>query len=179
MSLAPPPPSLRDDVGVEADGAAVATRSGVSWWKVGALGATAFAGCAYVALYDPSTSSALYPACPFKVVTGLDCPGCGITRALHALFTGDPLRALDHNAVFVVALPLLVVLAVRSMWRRDDRPPPPGTPTPGSAPPRSAPSVRRRWTSSMTWATLGAVGVFWVVRNLPWAPFDWLASGTF
>jgi hypothetical protein len=28
----------------------------------------------------------------------------------------------------------------------------------------------------MTWAVVGTLGAFWVARNLPWAPFDWLAS---
>jgi hypothetical protein len=28
------------------------------------------------------------------------------------------------------------------------------------------------------WLALAAVAVFWVVRNLPVAPFDWLGTGT-
>ncbi|WP_082120686.1 DUF2752 domain-containing protein [Pedobacter sp. BMA] len=27
--------------------------------------------------------------CPFKTITGLDCPGCGFQRSLVALITGD------------------------------------------------------------------------------------------
>ncbi|MEJ2068687.1 MAG: DUF2752 domain-containing protein, partial [Deltaproteobacteria bacterium] len=32
--------------------------------------------------------SPIYPPCPFHLITGLYCPGCGSLRALHALFHG-------------------------------------------------------------------------------------------
>ena len=51
----------------------------------------------------------------------MDCPFCGSTRAASDLARGDLIGALDHNALFVlVMLPLAVlawwVWAVRS-WR--------------------------------------------------------------
>jgi hypothetical protein len=167
VSITPPPspPPAPDLELAGADGAPAGTAPDpavVSWWKVGALGAVALGGCAYVALYDPNTASALYPACPFKVITGLDCPGCGITRALHALFNGNPAQALDQNLLFVIALPFLLLWLARGVWTSVT-----GRPRP--------PSVR--WTPTMTWALVGLGGAFWVVRNLPWSPFDWLASG--
>lgn len=126
------------------------------------MGAVALAGCAYLAFFDPSTSSAIYPQCPFKAVTGFDCPGCGTTRAMHSLLTGDVGRALDHNALFVLALPVLLWWAIRGAVRSTGRKPPgPGL----------------RWRPWMTWTLVSLVGVFWVVRNLPWGPFDWLFSG--
>jgi hypothetical protein len=164
--MPPPPPPPAGDTGLvgaeEADAATGRSAPGVSWWKVGALGAAALGGCAYVALYDPNTSSAIYPACPFKVITGLDCPGCGITRALHALVTGNPGQALDQNLLFVVALPVLVLWAVRALRSSIT-----GRPT----------RPLLRWTPALTWALVGGIGAFWLIRNLPWSPFDWLASG--
>jgi hypothetical protein len=54
-----------------------------------------------------------YPVCLFHKLTGLNCPGCGMTRALHALLRGDFLRALHDNALFVFTL---ASLASRGIW---------------------------------------------------------------
>jgi len=35
--------------------------------------------------------------CPFKTVTGLPCPGCGMTRACHAALHGDWAQVLKMN----------------------------------------------------------------------------------
>lgn len=39
--------------------------------------------------------------CPFRLLTGLPCPGCGTTRALTALSAGDLSAALSLNPVAV------------------------------------------------------------------------------
>jgi hypothetical protein len=131
-----------------------------SRWGLVGVGAAALAGCAYVALYDPNGSSALYPVCPFNAVTGLDCPGCGITRALHALLTGDVVRALDHNVLFVLALPLVLWAVAASAARRSGR---------------RFPGPELRWQPWTTVTVAVLVGGFWLVRNLPGLP--WLAAG--
>lgn len=56
-------------------------------------------------------SSGFYPRCSFKMLTGLSCPGCGSQRALHALFAGDLRAAFSYNALFIIELPLLALLA--------------------------------------------------------------------
>lgn len=45
------------------------------------------------------------PKCPFKLITGLSCPACGIQRFLHALLNGQPLQAIRYNYYLVYALP--------------------------------------------------------------------------
>ena len=76
----------------------------------------------YVGLVDPNTSS-FFPGCPFRAMTGFDCPGCGATRALHSAVTGHPLQALDHNAFLTIAVVLGVVgFAVAKVRRRMGRP---------------------------------------------------------
>ena len=124
------------------------------------LAGTAVAGCVYVALVDPNQSS-WYPQCPFRALTGWDCPGCGITRAIRALVTGHPGRALDHNVLFVVALVVGMVWYATN-WVRTRRGRPPLTLRGG-----------RWWTG----AAIVLVGAFWVVRNLPWGPGRWLGAG--
>lgn len=63
------------------------------------------------AVFDPFTQDV--PLCPFHLLTGLDCPGCGATRAVHALLAGDPVLALRSNAMIVIALPVALALFVR------------------------------------------------------------------
>jgi hypothetical protein len=63
-----------------------------------------------VFFFNPSTSR-FYPVCQFHQLTGLDCPGCGMTRALYALLHGDLLTALHDNALFIT---LIFAAAVRS-----------------------------------------------------------------
>ena len=43
--------------------------------------------------------------CPFKYLTGVDCPGCGFQRSLVALFQGDIQKSL---ALYPPAIPLLL-----------------------------------------------------------------------
>ena len=76
------------------------------------LAAIAAAGCAYIALVNPNSSSA-YPQCPLHAITGYDCPGCGLTRAVYALMHGDVARAIDHNLLVVVLLPLAILAFAR------------------------------------------------------------------
>jgi len=49
----------------------------------------------------------LFP-CPFKYITGIDCPGCGFQRSLMALFRGDLQRSF---ALYPPAIPLLLFFA--------------------------------------------------------------------
>jgi hypothetical protein len=127
------------------------------------LGGAVFASAVYVGLVDPNAPGH-YPLCPTKYLTGLDCPGCGGLRAVHSLMRGDLAGALDHNAMVVLLIPVVVVLWVRSLvraWR-------------GSPPPERDPW----WTrAAVLWALLAALAVFTVVRNIHGvAAFDWLGS---
>jgi hypothetical protein len=76
------------------------------------LAALALAGAAVVFLFNPSTH-AFYPVCQFHRLTGLECPGCGATRAVYALLHGNFSVALRDNALFVLALG---ALAARGVW---------------------------------------------------------------
>ncbi len=87
--------------------------------RAGLIGAgVAGAGAlAYIGLADPHRPGFLFPGCPFKALTGLDCPACGGLRMTHDLLNGDLAAAVIDNVFLLVALPVLAVwLVVR--WRR-------------------------------------------------------------
>ncbi|CAN7404755.1 DUF2752 domain-containing protein [Mycolicibacterium frederiksbergense] len=87
--------------------------------RAGLVGAgVAVAGAlAYIGLADPHRPGFLFPGCPFKALTGLDCPACGGLRMTHDLLNGDLAAAVVDNVFLLVALPALAVwLVVR--WRR-------------------------------------------------------------
>jgi hypothetical protein len=98
------------------------------------------------------------PQCPFHAITGLYCPGCGSTRALHALAHGELAAACRFNPLVVLALPLLAAWAVARVWKTLR-----GDATPVRQPPRAA-----------TVALVVLVS-FFLLRNLPWWPFALLA----
>ena len=103
--------------------------------------------------FDPNTRG--IPLCPLHALTGLWCPFCGSTRASHALIHADPAAALHHNALFVMALPLLALLWWRWFWAPDSRP------------------AARPLPRPVFWAGLVLVLAFGVLRNL--AVGRWLA----
>ena len=62
-------------------------------------------------VFDPLKSS-FFPSCPFKSVTGLDCPGCGSQRAIHELLHLNFKKAFEYNALLVLSVPYLLLLIV-------------------------------------------------------------------
>lgn len=54
------------------------------------------------------TECRLMPKCPFKLLTGWNCPGCGFQRAVHALLHGRMAEAWGYNRFLIYAVPWLV-----------------------------------------------------------------------
>jgi len=80
--------------------------------KIAIVAMTAMVVTAVIWAYDPTSGDFPFPRCPVKTLTGLDCPGCGSTRALHAMLHGHPKEALGYNAGLVVGIPLIAVAFV-------------------------------------------------------------------
>jgi hypothetical protein len=117
-------------------------------------------GLVVLRLFDPATTH-LFPPCPVHYLTGWYCPGCGSLRAMHQLLHGNFGTAFSMNPLFIIALPFLIygltlhVLSVVS---------------------------GRQFTSSRLpsfwiWNLAAAIVLFGIARNLPFAPFHWLAPG--
>ncbi|MEV0670251.1 DUF2752 domain-containing protein [Mycobacterium sp. NPDC050441] len=79
----------------------------------GVLGAGALT---YIGMADPHRPGFLFPGCPFKALTGWNCPACGGLRMTHDLLHGDVGAAVVDNVFALVGLPSLIVwMVVR--WR--------------------------------------------------------------
>lgn len=65
------------------------------------------AGAAYLYLFEPGRSG-FFPLCPFRLLTGLQCPGCGTTRALHEIVHGHFGAAFMLNPLLLIASPFLI-----------------------------------------------------------------------
>ncbi|HSJ21450.1 MAG TPA: DUF2752 domain-containing protein [Nocardioidaceae bacterium] len=107
-------------------------------------------------LRDPHQSGS-YLFCPWLVLTGTYCPGCGGLRAVNDLTRGDVAAAASSNLLLAGAVPLLLFMWSRwflDRWR----------------------GVRRvvDQRRGVLWASLfGLVSLlYWVVRNLP--GLEWL-----
>ena len=71
-------------------------------------------------LFDP-TQYVWMPKCPFRLLTGWNCPACGLQRAAHALLHGKFAEALSYNYFFVISIPYLIVLLVAEVLKRTSR----------------------------------------------------------
>ena len=116
-----------------------------------ALAAVASASVVVAAtlLRFPPDRFAFYPRCPFYALTGLECPGCGATRALAALLQGHLAEALHWNALVVLLLPLLGLYLAAGFLRTRE----------GHAWPHPRPAA--------IFALLMIAVVFGIIRDLP------------
>ena len=57
------------------------------------------------------------PVCLFRNALGIECYGCGMTRALSYAMHGDVEEALALNAGIVVLLPALITAAAAGLRR--------------------------------------------------------------
>ena len=117
-----------------------------------------FCGSLYVWFFNPTTEG-FFPTCPLLTLTGLACPGCGLTRGFHALFHGEFLTALGFNAmlpiyaaVFSYLLASMFLIAVRG---------------------RSLPVIKMFHPLALSGFLIVMIS-FAVLRNLPFYPFTLL-----
>jgi hypothetical protein len=89
-------------------------RHGTRLYTTLGTGALAVGALAYVGLADPHRPGSLFPPCPFKLLTGLNCPACGGLRMTHDLLHGDLAAAVVDNVFLLIGLP---ALALWVLWR--------------------------------------------------------------
>ena len=114
------------------------------------------AACAAAVLAnDPHSTRSRLPSCPVKLMTGLDCPGCGGLRLAHDLLHADLRSAMHDNPFLLVLSPVLAALVWRSL----------ATPTGAAVP---APVAYGLGLSALVWMA---------VRNIPAWPLRPTAHG--
>ena len=112
------------------------------------------AGSVYLYVFEPGKTG-IFPPCLFRALTGLTCPGCGSTRAMHQILHGHFAAAFMLNPLFLLAIPFLLfaffrysVVVMRG-----------GVPRQNALP------------ASYIYALFVIVVSFWVFRNTPLYPF--------
>jgi len=108
-------------------------------------------------LRDPHHGGS-YGYCPWLMLTGTYCPGCGGLRAVNDLGHGDLAAAASSNLLLVVSIPVVVALWGRTVldrWRGVVR------------------RVDARRHVLLAVAFVAVALLFAVVRNLPFG--SWLA----
>lgn len=98
-------------------------------------------------LFNPA-DTVLFPPCPFHWATGLYCPGCGASRAVHLLLHGRLIAAFNMNPLLVLSLPFLAALLLRPRWA---------------------------YLTWVPWFAAAMLVAFGILRNLPVWPFDLMA----
>ncbi|WP_294553663.1 DUF2752 domain-containing protein [uncultured Pseudoflavonifractor sp.] len=89
--------------------------------------------------------------CPVRALTGLLCPGCGVTRLCMALLRLDFAAAWDANPVLLLLLPVLAALLARQAARYV----------------KSGRSALSRGESALVWGMAAVLLLWGVARNLP------------
>ena len=114
---------------------------------------------AIVLFLNEPTQTRFFPKCILRETTGLNCPGCGSTRALHQLLHGRVTAAMHYNVLLVVSLPVLAyAMARRGLGWFNVRIPP-----------------YRPLRSGLIWGLFVLVVAYFILRNVPIAPFTLLA----
>jgi len=98
-----------------------------------------------------------FPECPFHLLTGWFCPGCGSQRALSSLLHGNILAAMHNNILMVAFLPLLLYSAFVNLRYAGTR------------------KMKLWYDPLFVKIVLVSVVCFWIFRNIPLHPFSILA----
>ena len=115
------------------------------------------AGAVLLLYFFVEPKNGILPKCFFHELTTLYCPGCGVQRSFHALLNGHILTAIDYNLLFILFLPLIFYFILAFTWGKK----------------HATSSFIYRPVFSFT--VLIVVVSFWILRNIPFTPFSWLA----
>ena len=61
-------------------------------------------------------SMGIYIPCPIHLITGLHCPGCGITRCIVSILELDFYKAFRYNPLIFILLPFLCSYVIYKLY---------------------------------------------------------------
>lgn len=93
--------------------------------------------------------------CVFHKISGLECPGCGITRMVGAFLEGNLSRAWRYNPFTFLAAPILLVLMLRLAARYI----------------RSGQPMLTRKENLVVWVLVVCAVIFGIMRNMAFYPY--------
>ena len=118
------------------------------WWIGAGIAAMLVVAAVIYYVYDPATTP--FPRCPFLVLTGWECPGCGSQRAIHSLLHLDFAAAWRYNAMLVLSIPYVVLLVVAEWLGRR----------------RQSRLYRVLNSEVLIWSYFVLVVAWWILRNV-------------
>lgn len=88
--------------------------------------------------------------CVFRLITGLKCPGCGVTTLLVSMLTLNTGRAFNANPFLFITSPLIVSELIYYFYMSSKR-----------LPPHSLPL----WNNVLVYTYTAALCIFGILRN--------------
>ncbi|MFD0762438.1 DUF2752 domain-containing protein [Lutibacter aestuarii] len=99
------------------------------------------------------------PKCPLYATTGIYCPGCGSQRATHQLLNFNFLGVVQQNALYIIGLFIigyhLIISGVNYFFKKK--------------------YYNYIYHSKTPIVLLILIIIFWILRNIPYYPFNLLA----
>ena len=99
------------------------------------------------------------PECLFHTTTGLYCPGCGSQRATHQLLNFNIFGVLQQNVLYLIGLLILAyhltVTGVNAFFKKN--------------------IYNYSYHPKTPLIILVLIIIFWILRNIPYYPFNLLA----
>ena len=109
-------------------------------------------------LVDPNEVN-FFPKCPLYGVTGFYCPGCGSQRATHQLLNFNIFGILQQNILYFISLLILtyhlIVTGINTIFKKN--------------------IYNYVYHPKTPLIILVVILIFWVLRNIPYYPFNLLA----
>jgi len=99
------------------------------------------------------------PKCILYGTTGIYCPGCGSQRATHQLLNFNFFGVLQQNVLYLISLLLLgyhlIVTGINTIFKKQ--------------------LYNYVYHPKTPLIILAVIVVFWILRNIPYYPFNFLA----